>query len=72
MSQIYIEQLISMVYQKYCTNKKYKENDRLVLNKENISICEIETISYYFFLNRYKIIYDDYHNEHYYIKPVGI
>lgn len=71
-TEIYRTTNIDGLSKKYCSHKKYKEKDRLVLKKEKLSFCEIETISYYFFINKYKIIYDDYHNEHYFIKSEDI
>jgi hypothetical protein len=44
----------------------------LGLSMKNLSTCEIKTITYYFFQNRFRIVYDDYHNDYYFIKNENI
>ncbi|OWP86951.1 hypothetical protein BWK60_06175, partial [Flavobacterium covae] len=43
---------------KYCIYDK--EKNRFLFRKEGLSYCELETISYYFFLNKYKKVLNDY------------
>ncbi len=63
---IYKMDNIEGLINKYCFYDK--KRNRLLLKKENLSTCEIETISYYFFINRYKKVLNEYSNRIYFIK----
>lgn len=63
---------IDVLTNKYCYPTKHNGKDILGLSMKNLSTCEIRTIIYYFFQNRFRIVYDDYHNNYYFIKNENI
>ncbi|MDI9861849.1 hypothetical protein [Flectobacillus roseus] len=63
---------IDVFINKYCYRTKHKGKDMLGLSMKNLSACEIKTITYYFFQNRFMVVYDDYHNDYYFIKNENI
>lgn len=59
-SQVYHKNNIEGLINKYCFYDKHK--NRFLLNSKKLLTCEIETISYYFFLNKYYRSSNDYSN----------
>jgi hypothetical protein len=59
--KVYIRNRLEGVIEKYCTYDE-KKNIYLLDNVNTLNQCAINTISYYFFINRYYIIVNDYAN----------
>lgn len=55
-SQLYAEKGVNGLVEKYCMNNK----EPYTLNKDSLTLNEITSISYYFFLNQYIRADDDY------------